>query len=704
VVKTPIPVPDLHLEISPDVTDVPPPSRPEPAGDHPAARWPAGVAVALGYVVGALLIVLAYREARTSTGSGHFLVFWSGIAVVLIPTVLLGTRKWVSVRMSLVLLVGFGLITFLPKFLMSVNGPVYHDEFGHLRHANDLLTNGNLFNPLPYLPIVKYFPGLSALTVGVHEVTRLSLWHSGQLVVLVAHCGALVVMYQLSRSAGLTQRGSFVAAMTYSLNPSYMYFDTQYSYESLALPLAMFVLLACARAAQASTRRGIVAWLTTGVAAALMCIASHHLSSVFMAGSCLAILLLVRVEPRPVRVGILTPLRAAWVIAGTAVVGTTIWLSAVATTFASYVWPHIGPGFTELADLFRSNPKTVKGPGGVLLSGTHSLFSGSDVPIYEKAAAFAGPLIVLTVLVAAGWAFFRNRGVSFGREDARVDPDPDPGPFDAVALLGAVAVPSGPPVPEEPGPEPEPGDVEHRPIVRTPMGPRLRLFAFVLAIGYLASLPIALTSAGGEGAHRSWAYTYIGVAIVAGIVVDQHPRLTAPLAGVRSGLGPALLCAVLMVLCVGNVSAGEDVSYRFPGPYQFGTDTRSVTPELTDLVQWLRTHVPPGTKVVTDRFTGEQLEGYTTLNPPAPGDYEVFALYREGEKPNGYLLKELRNGNFRYFILDTRIERDLPQVAFYEGYDSAGSVNVEAMKQMKGNWFATPVHRTPNFEVFELHP
>lgn len=658
----PIPVPEL-----PAVGD-PPAGVTRPGTAARRAGWTAVVA---GYATGAALIVVAYHQARTSAGTGHFGVFWAGVACVFVPTVLIGTRRWVSRRATALLAAAFGALTFLPKFLMSVDGPVFHDEFGHFRHANDLLATGDLFNPFPYLPIARYFPGLSALTVAVHEVTRLSVWHSGQLVVLAAHAGILVVVLLLARCAGLSNPAAFVATIVYALNPSYMYFDTQYSYESLALTLALLVVVACVRALRATTPRGLTAWTVTGVAGALGCIVTHHLSSVLMAVSCLALVALVHPDRPGLRAGLLTPVRAAWLVTGVAAVGTAVWLGAVATSFASYVWPHVAPGFTQLADLFRAHAP--RGPNAAAT--THSLFSGSGVPPYEKVAAFATPLIVFAAFLIVGLPFWRSLRPS-------------------VAAGARAGDGFGRPVRRRARP----------PVLRTTVDARIRLFALVLTALYLASLPIALTAGGGEGAHRSWGYTYLGVGIVVGLVVDRHPRLVGGLTLGRALVGPVLLCALLFVLCVGNVSAGEDVSYRFPGPYQFGTDTRSTTPEVTALMAWLEANVPAGDRVVTDRFTGEQLEGDTDLNGPAPGDYAAYVLYREGAHPDPRVRAALRAGGFRYFVLDTRIETEKPQVAFFEGYVSLASVNRAALAHMGGTPFARLVHETPNYQVYVLAP
>ena len=138
---------------------------------------------------------------------------------------------------------------------MSVSGPVYFDEYGHWRLANDIAATGSLSPENTFLPIIRYYPGLETLTAGLHAVTGLPTWHAGQVVILLSHCLSLVVVYQLARAVALPRAACFAAAMVFSLNPSFLYFDTQFSYESLGMTLAFTTLLCALRARRAFSMR-----------------------------------------------------------------------------------------------------------------------------------------------------------------------------------------------------------------------------------------------------------------------------------------------------------------------------------------------------------------------------------------------------------------------------------------------------------------
>lgn len=622
-----------------------------------------GITVA-GVAAGVLLIIVSYAKAKTSTSSQHFDVFWIGISLVLVSTLYLGTRRWLTPSGVKVLLIAFGIATYVPKFLMSMTGPVYFDEFAHFRHANDLLANGNLFNKDPYLAIVRYFPGLSAVTVAVHEVTRLSIWHSGQLVVLVAHCSVPITVFLIGRSAGLSQRASFVAALFYLFNPSYMYFDTQYAYESLALPLAFLVILTSIRIISAETRKSITRWTVTGCAAAVLCIVTHHLSSLFMGLMCFALIAGLRKAQGDARVGSFSR-RAAWTVTGVAVIGSIGWIGLVAPETLSYIWPHVSSGFEGLIHIFV--PAAQQAGGGPFgQSGTRALFSGSGAPFYEKVAAYVSPVIALVAFVGSARHYWTR--------------DPHPSPHHHYRIrVTADSLPA------------------------TPIQQRTILVSLVLSALYFASLPFALTSGGSEGAHRSWGFTYLGVSIVFGYFVDRVMLGNATRLRLRRAAS-VILAVSLIVVCIGNVAAGENVLYRFPGPYVFGTDTRSTTPELRSLAQWMNRNLIPGSFVITDRFTGEQVEAYTDLNVAWTYENEQNAIYREGDHPDIYLRDAIRSGNFRYFVLDKRIENGVPTSSPFGGYYGPESINSTALSQMRSTPFNRLIHQTPNYEVFELHP
>ena len=132
------------------------------------------------------------------------------------------------------------------------------------------------------------------------------------------------------------------------------------------------------------------------------------------------------------------------------------------------------------------------------------------------------------------------------------------------------------------------------------------------------SIPMVLTSGGAEGAHRSWAFSFIGIAVVCGLAwsFGVPPALSTrfgPLGrcvarfarpGVRIGVVGR---RSLIVLYLGGAALGTNISSRFPGSANVGDDARSVSREGAAVAAWMAAHAPVDTPVVADRYVGQQV-------------------------------------------------------------------------------------------------
>ena len=644
------------------------PMPPEAQGVSREKKFYSWLVWTLFFVEGCLLLVLAYREAQTSTSSLHFNVFWAGVACLLFGTLVLGTREWMTTRGRTVVLVAYAAALFIPKFYMSASGPVYFYEYGQWRQANDLVKTGVVFAGNPYQPILQHFPGLSTTTVAIHEVTRLPTWYSGQLLVLIAHCSALISIFWIAEAVGFSRRTCFLTAMVYSVNPGFIYFDTQYAYESLALPLALFTILCVLRVLTSTRRKEAVWWTVAGCLSASLCFTTHHISSIFMGAICLA--LTFRLRPRPA----VDPSRAdalgwepamdgyskrcAWVITAFAFGGTILWLVFAAPSTFAYIVPNITSGIQGLVHLVAPSAQKAGSKAG-----THKLFSGSKAPLYEIAAGFVAPLAIVVVFLLVIRHYAKVQRATFG------------GPHRWSGFLG-----------RDPNVEP----ARHR----------LLLLSFGVTTVYLASLLLAFTAGGGQGAHRSWSFTYLGVCVTAGyyfehVLLDRERKFRF----VPSTVG--VIGLLLFGLLLGNVAAGQNIDYRFPGPYKFGSDTRSDTPELNALVEWMNGHIPPGTAVITDRFTQERMTGYSDLVVPSPDQAQAFAIYAQGNEYPVVNPKFTATNDFRYFVLDKRILTMTPEDPFFQGAAGLSAINRTALGALPGS-NVTLLHETPNYAVFGI--
>jgi hypothetical protein len=130
-----------------------------------------------------------------------------------------------------------------------------------------------------------------------------------------------------------------------------------------------------------------------------------------------------------------------------------------------------------------------------------------------------------------------------------------------------------------------------------------------------------------------------------------------------------VLTVMTATALVGGTAAGLDASYRFPGPYLFGSDARSDTPELNGMAQWFLGRFGQGHRVITDRFTGLLIASAARQDTAMPSAaFPVWDLYTaQPGQPLGppFLFTELTNGHYRYLVVDKRLATDAPQLGIY---------------------------------------
>jgi hypothetical protein len=244
--------------------------------------------------------------------------------------------------------------------------------------------------------------------------------------------------------------------------------------------------------------------------------------------------------------------------------------------------------------------------GGRTSSGTRQLFARSTTPAWEHAAAFVCPVLALGLVMGGAVTWWRRR------------PLPT-----TVMVLGA------------------------------------------LAATYFVSLPFIFASAGAEGARRSWGFSFIGVALVAAPFLAVLIARTDRSRG-RDALTAVGLVAALTVATIGNVAAGLDAQYRFPGPFVYGSDTRSFSPELRRLAAWLHDVAGPGQRVVADRVTSLALAAFGDERVASPSDgFRTWDLWFRTGAPRRHLLSQLRDSGYRYLVIDTRAAEQLPAAGPY---------------------------------------
>jgi hypothetical protein len=509
--------------------------------------------------------------------------------------------------MRTALLVLYGLVSYAPKLLRNPSAPIYHDEFAHFRETYEILATGKLFAPNPIISIIARYPGLHAATAALVHATGLTIWHAGTLLLIVCHVALVLGIAALAQSLGLDNRTASIIAILYGLNSSFLYFDTQYGYESMAITLVVWTLVAYVRAVRSQWGRGRAAWAVLAVLLSAGTIVTHHLSTFSLVTIMALASVAVSVPWLAKGKGWLQTIVTAWGITLATALMAGAWFRFLAPATWSYLSPFLGQGLSELI-------QAANGSGGA-----RQLFGASLSPWWEQKSAYLVPVFALALtvgglLVVRAW--IRERRLPRGRR-------------------------------------------------------RALLFAFaVLGLVYFPSTIFILSPAGAEGARRSWAFTWIGLCILIGPgvvwLLDWATRRRHQ--WTRAGLYSGLLAA-LAISMVGGTAAGVDASYRFPGPFLYGSDARSITPELLSASRWFSARFGTNNNIVTDRYTGLIFGSIGLQNPASPSaGFPVYNLYLA--KPGAqiepaFLLFDLSLSNYTYLVVDARMAYETPELGIY---------------------------------------
>ncbi|GAA0588443.1 hypothetical protein GCM10010172_86990 [Paractinoplanes ferrugineus] len=554
--------------------------RVEPKRDR-SSLWCA-LSLTVAGVAGAVALVAADRAAEWGRGR-PFELFWLGMLVFTLPAAYWAGRRATASRLRLAVLIAYASFSYLPKLLRNPTGPLYHDEFAHWRQSRQILFDGRLFETNPIVRVIGDFPGLHSLVASVSSLTGFSVWHAALAVLIASHVLLVLGVAVLAQEIWRDGRIAAIAALIYGLNSSFLFFDTQFGYESLAITLWVWALVGVFRAVRSPRMAGLALLLT------LATVVTHHLTALGLLATMLIIAVVLTVSRHP---------RAwvAWGLALGAAAMTTGWLLWVAPKTASYLDPYLGRALNQFAAMFADNGESGR-----------TLFKQSIAPWWEQKTAFAAQICALVLVAAAAVNFWKQGFFKRGEREPA-----------ALAML-------------------------------------------VLGACYFPAAVLILTPSGAEGARRSWAFSYLGIAlVVAPLAVRLLDRWAAKAA--------VALLTVFAIVLVGNTAAGMNPSYRFPGPPVYGSDTRAMTPEVVAASQWLRATQGRDLRIVADRYSG-LIFGSFGGQEPVTGSvtfptYDVY-LAQPGKPVSPQLIAQLSGWRFSYLVVDRRMAREVPEIQIY---------------------------------------
>lgn len=320
------------------------PAAPAPlCADAPTVEdWGRLPELAVVIAAGLMYVAVAYTLARNHVGLALPL-FWAGMLTLVVPAAcrLVGPTASRRERIALVVLVGLGL--YLVKVLHDPAGFASHDEFLHWHTADSILRNQRLFGKNSLLPVSPLYPGLEDVTAALASLSGLSIFWSGSIVVGAARILLMLALFLFVEQIGGSSRVAGLTSLLYCMNFSFLFFDAQFGYESLALPLAVFALYLVAKRARCGGPARANAWITLTIAAVVV---THHLTTYALVAFLFVWWLIARWRGRGSsnRSEATVIGRVALLTLGLAM----LWLVCVAHTTIGYLAPTLGGAIKEL--------------------------------------------------------------------------------------------------------------------------------------------------------------------------------------------------------------------------------------------------------------------------------------------------------------------------------------------------------------------
>ena len=632
------PLMTIPAEASPSLID------PEPTGAPASGRHRmAGISLAgptvLLMSLGVLVMAFAAAAGRDGSTSGWTSAGWiTGLVLIFLPACLRVVLPATGHVERMVLAVALPMVLQFSRLVLNPTAFAFHDEFIHANTLRQIDETAHLFSQNSLLPVSGYYPGLEVVTDAIHAATGLGMFASSVVTLLLSRAVISLVIIALVTLVTGSRRAGAIGAVLYVVNPQELFFNSQYSYQTLALPLAVLAVYLFA-----VRRRGTRTALVLPVLTTAMVTFTHHLTAMLLVAA-FAVWLVVDLvvdrrnrrrsatsdlaqgspdgdqssaSPDPTPVEALTPRGRTRRDRGG-----LLWMTIASAALS--LLAAVNPGSPV-----RSYLESIIGSSTADVT---SLTEGSDSKALFADTAGTGPL----------W-------------------------WEQILLVAAVGI----------------AMVSMLVVLKFLWQRRRTGSALALIVGFLALLyPVIpaghLTAATAEVGDRASGFVFVGIAAVLGWwLISSRWRLRSLLA----------FTAAAVVLFLGNIVLGSGpTAGQLPGPYQISADARSVDAANTSAANWLVTGVPADSIVYGDRTSGLLAAadgGQSTVLHVSTGiDASRLLLDPDFTAKDVALIKQ---AHLAYLIVDTRLSTGLPHQAYYiesgefGGQDRTGPVPAAAL-------------------------
>jgi hypothetical protein len=351
---------------------------------HARRSSPAVAVATVAAAAGLLVVAIGMDRARSGAGGGTGLL-WLGMVTIYAPAAWMLMRRDLRRGQRLLIVTVLGVALLGVKWMLEPDGFRFHDELIHVAAQQRLEDTGRLYEPNSLLPATARYPVLQIMTGTVRAVTGLPIVVAGYLVVLISRLLVVLSLFLVADRALRSHRAAGLAVVLYAANPHFVYFSTQFAYQSLAVGLAGASVLLVAEAARRRSRW----WMAAAAGAIVATALTHHLT-----GAVLAAFLVLWAAAHRTGFGEKEPVGLRWVTAAAAVASLTTvgWAAVSWTVLRGYLGPVFQSAWDQLVGLLDGER-----PSRRLFQD----YAGDSPALWAQAVTVLAAVAVLGALVAA---------------------------------------------------------------------------------------------------------------------------------------------------------------------------------------------------------------------------------------------------------------------------------------------------------------
>jgi len=361
----------------------------------------AGPTLAL-MAVGVLVMAAAANAGRDGITGVLPVTGWTvGLILLFVPAAARVAARATPNSERILVAVGLGLMLQLSRLVLNPTLFAFHDELIHATTLNQISDTERLFTANPLLPVSAYYPGLEVVTNGIQAITGLSDIVAAAVTLLAARLIMVLVVLGLTTLVTGSRRAGAVAVVVYLANPQLLFFNSQYSYQSLALPLAALAMYLFA-----ARRRRTWPTMLAPLAVTAAVVLTHHLTAALLVVAYAVWLVVVALRGRHVPGGSTmeqasrrrrvagADLRGLAVLTGGGAVMLLLSVLNPGNPLAEYLGAIFGSSTTDINSLFEGRQ-------------TKALFAdsaGTGPAVWEQVLLIAAVLIATaSLLIALGF-------------------------------------------------------------------------------------------------------------------------------------------------------------------------------------------------------------------------------------------------------------------------------------------------------------